>query len=196
MKSSCVASAVTNVPARRPSRSTVARSVICLTSSTSCETKMTDAPSRTMARTSEKSCSTPAVGRNGVGSSSTRMPAWARPRRLHRLERPHDGHQRALDLRQVGDARVGVDGEAKSRERFARAPALLAASSPTSVCDWRSCSCAGFPAPSVTSPIPDADGQTPDLRARSCLAAPATSPPRHGSAAPPPARARESRPGP
>ena len=46
-------------------------------------------------------------------------------RRLHRLERPHDGHQRPLDLRQVGDARVGVDGEAKSRERFARAPAFL-----------------------------------------------------------------------
>ena len=84
MTSALVIAAVSNVPATRPSRRTVARLVISRTSSMSCETKMTLAPSATISRMSLNNASTSCAGRNGVGSSSTRRPR-ARPEALERL---------------------------------------------------------------------------------------------------------------
>ena len=65
---------MTSVAATRPSRSTVARSVISITSSTSWLTKITLAPLAVTWRTRRKSWSTSRLGRKGVGSSSTSRP--------------------------------------------------------------------------------------------------------------------------
>ena len=66
---------VASVPATRPSRSTVARSVISITSSTSWETKMTLAPSRDdPADQRRRARRRRPRGRKGVGSSSTSRP--------------------------------------------------------------------------------------------------------------------------
>ena len=67
-------SAVTAVPATRPSRSTVTRSVISRTSSSSCETNSTLPPVAVISRISANRCSTSARGRNTVGSSRTSIP--------------------------------------------------------------------------------------------------------------------------
>ena len=62
---------MTAVPATRPSRSTVTRSVIWRTSARSCDTNSTLEPRAAICRTKSNSSATSFCGRNTVGSSST-----------------------------------------------------------------------------------------------------------------------------
>ena len=126
---------VSSVPARRPSRSTVARSVISITSSMSCETKMTLAPRRTRLRTSVNSFCTSAAGRKGVGSSrmrscasaagSPQLPPGANDRKL-----------RPLDGAELLDRRLAGRGPFRSAANSARAAAACAASRSASDRRW------------------------------------------------------------
>ena len=78
------------------------------------------------ARTSANNCSTPDAGRNGVGSSSTRMPACSRPRRVRTAS---NARTIATSARSTcgrsADARVGVDVEAEAGKGFAGAAMLV-----------------------------------------------------------------------
>ena len=115
-------SAVATVPTSAPSRRTVTRSVISRTSSRSCETKRTLAPSAADARGRARTAARrPRAAGTTVGSSSTSTP-WPRPSRADLLDRAHDREQRALDRLQVADDGARVDAQAVAREQ-SRAPA-------------------------------------------------------------------------
>ena len=120
--------AVTSRAATRPSRSTVARSVISSTSSTSCETKITLAPSATTVRTTSNNWSTSRRGRNGVGSSRTSRPLPEPPPLSHFVGRADDGEQRALHGRKIRKLRVGIDRQAIGLETRRGLAPLAAAS--------------------------------------------------------------------